>query len=194
MGKFDELVVISNYSQEHKADYGSSWVIDFGSSFHDTPYRRSFTTYKGENFCVVKWKNYDKSKVVGAGDTKVVTNFGHNLILKNVHHILNLRMNLMLVGDLNDRGYESIFAKGVCEFSKGKLGVTRGERYCNFYRITFMSSKSSVTFTFDGFTMSVWRWHHGHKKVNNKGKINPLYGDFSGEKNHDVKDKVMQER
>lgn len=55
-----------------------------------------------------------------------------------------------------------------------------------------MSSKSSVTSTLDGYTMSVWRWCHGHTKVNEKGKISILHGDFSGVKAHDVKDNVMQ--
>lgn len=55
---------------------------------------RSFSTYKRENFGVIKIKYYGKSKVVGVGDVKVETNLGHNLILKNIFHIPYLRMNL----------------------------------------------------------------------------------------------------
>lgn len=105
--KFDDLVVIFYCSHEHEVDYGLIWVVDSILSFYTTPHRRSFATYKGRNFDVVKMRNYGKSKVVGAGDVKVVTNLGNNLILKNVHHILDLRMDLMLAGDLDYRGYTS---------------------------------------------------------------------------------------
>lgn len=48
---------------------------------------------------MIKMRNYCKSKVVGVGDVRVVTNLGHNLFLKNVRHVLELRLNLMSTGD-----------------------------------------------------------------------------------------------
>lgn len=87
-------------------------MVDYRTFFHATLHRRSFTTYKSRNFSVLKMENYDKSKVVGVRDVKVVTNLGQNLILKNVRHVLDLTMNLMLAGDLDDKCYASKFAKG----------------------------------------------------------------------------------
>lgn len=60
--------------------------LDFETSFHATHHKRSFVTYKGKSFDVVKMKKYGKSKVASVGDVRVVTNLDHNLIVKNVHH------------------------------------------------------------------------------------------------------------
>lgn len=68
--------------------------------------------------------------MVGVGDVKVVTNLGHNLILKNICHIPYLRMNLTSTSDLDDRGYISKFTKGAWELSKGNLVVAKRERCC----------------------------------------------------------------
>lgn len=84
MVEFDELVVIYDCSHEHYgANNGSTWVVDSGVYFHVMLHTRSFTTYEGGNFSVVKMRNYDKSKVIVVGDVRVVTNLGYNLILKN---------------------------------------------------------------------------------------------------------------
>lgn len=40
-------------------------------------------------------KNNDKSNVISVGDVMVVTNISYNLILKNIHHVPDLRMNLI---------------------------------------------------------------------------------------------------
>lgn len=72
---------------------------DSRASFHATPHGRFFTTCKKENFGMVKIKNYGKSKVIDIGDVKFVTNLNYNLILKNVHHVSDLRLNLVLASD-----------------------------------------------------------------------------------------------
>lgn len=72
----------------------------------------------------------------------VVTNLGDNLILKNIHHVQDLRIILISVGDMDDRDYASKFIKGAWELSKGELVVARRERCYNLYRTTFRTSKS----------------------------------------------------
>lgn len=43
----------------------------------------------------------------------VVTNMDHTLVLRNVRHVQELRLNLMLVGKLANGGFVSHFADGV---------------------------------------------------------------------------------
>lgn len=43
----------------------------------------------------------------------VVTNMDHTLVLRNVRHVQELRLNLMLVGKLANREFVSHFADGV---------------------------------------------------------------------------------
>lgn len=65
-----------------------------------------------KNFGVVKMRNQDKSKVIDVEDVRVITNLDHNLILKNVRYVSDLRMNLISISDLDDRSYILKFAKG----------------------------------------------------------------------------------
>lgn len=40
--------------------------------------------YKGRSFDAPEMRNYDKSKVGGVGDVRVLTKLSYNLILKNI--------------------------------------------------------------------------------------------------------------
>lgn len=51
----------------------------------------------------------------------VVTNMDHTLVLRNVRHVQELRLNLMLVGKLDDRGFVSHFANSVWKILSGSL-------------------------------------------------------------------------
>lgn len=48
--------------------------------------------------------NHEKCKVVGIRDVSAVTNMSHILILRNVRHVPYLRLNLMPIEKLDDRG------------------------------------------------------------------------------------------
>jgi len=43
-------------------------MIDLGDSFHTTPKRDFFASYKSDNNCVVRMSNKDTSPIVGVGD------------------------------------------------------------------------------------------------------------------------------
>lgn len=96
-------------------------------------------------------------------------------------------------GDLDDRGYASQFANSAWELSKASLIMAREEKYCNLYRTTLRSSNNNMTSSLDSSTKGVWCWHHGHVKVNIKGKKGDLHIGFSRGKTYDVKEKIMQE-
>lgn len=50
--------------------------------------------------------------MIGAEDVRVVTNMGQALILKNVHHVQDIRINLMSARNLDDRSYILQFTNG----------------------------------------------------------------------------------
>ena len=87
-------------------------MIDSGASFHATPRRDFFTSYKSGDYGTVKMGNSGVSKIVGVGDICVKTDVGCTLVLRDVRHIPDLRLNLMSTGRLDDDGYESRFAGG----------------------------------------------------------------------------------
>ena len=87
-------------------------MIDTGASYHATPRREFFTTYKSENFGVVKIDNYDTVDIIGMGDIHLKTNLGYKLVLKDMRHVVDLRLNLISIGRLDDEDYDSRFYKG----------------------------------------------------------------------------------
>lgn len=111
-----------------------SWVVDTGASFHAISHRDFFTTYESGDFGLVKMGNSGVSKMVGKGDVCIVTNVGHSLVLKDVRHIPDLRLNLISAGKLDDEGYESLFGRGVWKLTKGSLVVARGTLFCTLYK------------------------------------------------------------
>ena len=53
-----------------------------------------FTTYKARDFGTMKMGNSSYSKIVGIGDLCIKTNVGSTVMLKDVQHVPNLRMNV----------------------------------------------------------------------------------------------------
>ncbi|URD72826.1 Retrotransposon protein [Musa troglodytarum] len=83
------------------------WIIDTGASYHATPRREFFTTYRSGNFGVVKMGNHGTADIIGMGDIHIKTNLGCKLVLKDVRHVVDLRLNLISVGRLDDEDYDS---------------------------------------------------------------------------------------
>ena len=53
-----------------------------------------FTTYKAGDFSIVKMSNSSYSKIVGIGDVCIENNVGSTVMLKDVQHVIDLRMNM----------------------------------------------------------------------------------------------------
>ena len=71
--------------------------------------------------------NNSTSNIVGIGDIFLETNVGCKLILKDVRHILDLRLNLIFVGKLDEEGFDNRFSNGCWKLTKGSLMVARGK-------------------------------------------------------------------
>jgi hypothetical protein len=94
------------------ACHETSWVIDSGVSTHVTSRRDLFTSYTAGDFGTVKMGNNDVAKVVGIGDVCLEMSNGMKLVLRDVKHISDIRLNLISIGKLDDDGYCSIFHNG----------------------------------------------------------------------------------
>ena len=110
-------------------------MINTGASYHATPRREFFATYRSRNFGVVKMGNYGIADIIGMDDIHLKTNLGCKLVLKDVRHVVDLRLNLISVGRLDDEEYESRFHKGQWKLSKGSLVIASGKKYHTLYRL-----------------------------------------------------------
>ena len=70
--------------------------------------------------------NVGVAHIVGVGDVKIKTNLSYEMMLKDMRHLADLRLNFLLVGSLDDEGFESRFGRGLWKLMKGSLIVASG--------------------------------------------------------------------
>ena len=81
----------------------------------------------------VRFGNDGTSHVAGIGDVCLVTQTGARLLLKNVKHVPDFRLNLISVGRLNDEGYCNTFNNDTWKLSKGLMVVAKGKKHSSLY-------------------------------------------------------------
>ncbi|CAO2838320.1 unnamed protein product [Amaranthus hypochondriacus] len=72
-------------------------------------------------------------KVVGKGTMYLEIPTGCKLILRNVRHVPDIRLNLISIGKLNEEGYFSHFNDGKWKLCKGNLIAARGKKQSSLY-------------------------------------------------------------
>ena len=107
-------MIVSTGEKEclHVANPHVEWVIDSAISYHVTPKRDLFTTYSGGDYEMVRMGNESFAAIARIGDISVVTNVGCTLILKDVQHICNMRLNLISTHAFDKAEFESYFGNG----------------------------------------------------------------------------------
>ena len=75
-----------------------SWVVDSSASFHLTPKRECFSSYIAVTMAFVRMGNDGECKIVGIGNMCLLTSTGCRLMLKDVSHVPDVKLNLILVG------------------------------------------------------------------------------------------------
>ena len=108
--------------------------MDSTTSYHCVPKREYFSTYKARDYGTVKMGNKSVSQIVGIGDICIQTSMGCTLTLKDVRHILDLRLNLISVYMMDKDGHNHFISSGNWKLTKGPLVVARGRLCCSLYK------------------------------------------------------------
>ena len=111
----------------------TSWVVDSGASIHATSRKDLFSSYTSGDYDNVKIRNRGMSKAIGIGDVRLETKNSTILILKNVKHIPDIRLNLISVGKLDDEEFRHTFGGDLWKLTKGVMVVARGEKCASLY-------------------------------------------------------------
>jgi len=82
----------------------TEWVLDSGCTYHKCPYKDSFSTYMLLDSGVMLVGNDAQCNVVGIGTIHIKTYDGILRTLTNIHHILDLKRNLIEHGTLKSNG------------------------------------------------------------------------------------------
>ena len=138
------------------------WVIDSGASFHVTSWADFFTSYLQGEFGNVRIGNEDVSKIVGMGDIRLETNIGCKLLLRDVRHVPDIRLNLISAGKLDDEGYNNNFSDGKWKLSKGSLVVEKGKKTCSLYTMQAKICKGVVNTLENDSSTDLWHRMLGH--------------------------------
>ena len=64
------------------------------------------------DFGNVQMGNQRRSKIFGKGDVILTSNTGCKIVLNDVRHVPNMRLNLISTGKLDDAGLDSHFGGG----------------------------------------------------------------------------------
>ena len=98
-----------------------------------TSHGEFFSTYTIGDYDNVRMGNDGISKIVGIRNVVLQTNTGCRLILRDVRHVPEIRLNLISAGKLDDEGYSSHFGDGKWKLTNGSLIVAKGKKSNTLY-------------------------------------------------------------
>ena len=108
----DQFLILLEGDAINVACQDTRWVIDIGATTHATSQRDLFSTYTRGNYGSVKMGNDAMAQVVGIGDIYLDTSLGTRLVLKDIKHVPDIRMNLISTRRLDDEDYFSLHGGG----------------------------------------------------------------------------------
>lgn len=118
-----DVVVIANECI-HIGDNMVEWVVDTSASYHLTPIKSCFSTYKVGNFGIVNMGNATCSSIARIGNISIKINIKFQLTLKDVRHLLDLCLKLMSINAFDKEGFHNHFG-GKLKLSKGFSIIVR---------------------------------------------------------------------
>ena len=84
------------------------------------------------------------------------TSMGSTLTLKDVRHIPNLRLNLILMHMLNKDGYSHFINSGNWKLTKGSLVVARSRLCCSSYKTQVKVCGGQLNVVHDDISLDLW--------------------------------------
>uniref|UniRef100_A0A2N9HZR4 CCHC-type domain-containing protein n=1 Tax=Fagus sylvatica TaxID=28930 RepID=A0A2N9HZR4_FAGSY len=168
----------------------NSWLLDSACSFHVTPHRNWFDTYRSINCGSVRMGNDATCTIIGMGTIKIKMSDGVVRTLEEVRHIPDMRKNLISLGTLDSKGYSYKSENGIMKVSKGAMIVMTGQKISsNVYKLlgnTILGGVAAVAESEDDDTL-LWHMRLGHMKVRfktathkTKGILDYVHSDIWG--------------
>uniref|UniRef100_A0A2N9FA36 CCHC-type domain-containing protein n=1 Tax=Fagus sylvatica TaxID=28930 RepID=A0A2N9FA36_FAGSY len=143
----------------------NSWLLDSACSFHVTPHRNWFDTYRSINCGSVRMGNDATCTIIGMGTIKIKMSDGVVRTLEEVRHIPDMRKNLISLGTLDSKGYSYKSENGIMKVSKGAMVVMTGQKISsNVYKLlgnTILGGVAAIAESEDDDTL-LWHMRLGH--------------------------------
>jgi hypothetical protein len=141
-----------------------SWILDSACSFHVTPNRDWFDTYRSVNSGIVTMGNGAHCKITSIGNIRIKMFDGVVRTLCDVRHVPEVENNLISLGTLDSNGYGYKSIGGVMKVTKGAMVVMKGQKNSkNIYKLlgsTVVGGIASVESESDCTVL--WHMRLGH--------------------------------
>ena len=98
--------------------------------------------------------------VVGMGDVRILLPSGFVCLLEKVRHILDLRRNLISVGQLDDEEHAILFVGGTWKVTKGARVLACGKKIGTLYMTS--SPRDTIVVAEASTNTSLWHRRLGH--------------------------------
>ncbi|GJY08371.1 putative RNA-directed DNA polymerase [Tanacetum coccineum] len=180
----DEFFVCYDYDMVNFANDDSSWILDNGATCHVATRKDYYSSYTPGDFDVVRMGNTRLSKIAGIGDICLKFDTGMELVLHNVKHFPDMRLNIISTGLLDEDGYHNSSGNGLWKVTLRSLIVARGKRESKLYMTHPKISKRIVNAVDNDDMTELWNKRPGYmskKGMSILSKKNMLSGV------HDIK-------
>ena len=142
------------------------WILDSGCSYHMTPHRKFFSTYKNFDGGSVTMGNDATCKVVGIGKVQIKMFDGVVRTLSEVRHVPNLKKNLISLGTLDKNGCRWSAEGGVLKVVRGSLVLMKGTMVGSLYVLQGStvtgSANVSTSSSMTDHETKLWHMRLGH--------------------------------
>ena len=115
-----------------------AWVLDSGCSYHMTPHREWFNSFKSGDFGYVYLGDDKPCIIKGMGQVKIALDDGGVRTLSQVRYVPEVKKNLISLGTLQANGcsFKSNGNSDILRVSKGAMTVMRAKRTAgNIYKL-----------------------------------------------------------
>jgi hypothetical protein len=109
-----------------------AWLLDTTSSFHVTPRKKWFLSYKEKEGDLIHLGDGLGYRIIGVGDIKFKMCDGQEILLKGVKHVPELQTNQISLGILHEEGwlYQAAPDKKTLRVMHGGKTIMVGEKSC----------------------------------------------------------------
>ena len=136
--------------------------MDSGASFHITSHKEYFTSYTSGVTGQVRMGNSGSSIIVGKGSICIETNTGCRLVLDDMRHVPDIRLNLLSVGKLDDIRHGSYFGDAKWKLTKGSLIVAKGSKQGCLYVTKTKLCNDVLNIAENEASAELWHKRLGH--------------------------------
>ena len=112
-------------------------------------------------------RNIGVSKIMGIGDVYLETSIGNKLVLKDIRHVPNIRLNLISTSKLDDERFTNSFSESKWKLTKGSLVVARGKKQNTLYVMEAKLHKGEINAAQRDVSIELWHRRLGH--ISEKG-------------------------